>query len=57
MKACRIVQNLCAERQTCGMVKRGAFRIENSHIAEFWVLGDLISLDATLKNNAAEEQR
>jgi predicted ester cyclase len=33
------------------------FRIENSHIAELWVLGDLISPDATLKNNAAEARR
>lgn len=29
------------------------FRIEESRIAELWVLGDLISLDAMLKSNAA----
>jgi len=30
------------------------FRIEESRIAELWVLGDLVSLDARLKNNLGE---
>jgi hypothetical protein len=29
------------------------FRVQGSLIAELWVLGDLTSLEADLKNNAA----